>query len=118
MATASVQEAAAAVQRGESVIDVRTAGEYAGGHIPHAVFMPLATVPLRLSELDRRSAVYVVCESGARAFQACQFLDQHGYQAINVHGGMTAWRANGLPAESGMHDRAAPPSVTTALPEW
>ncbi|MBK9739826.1 MAG: rhodanese-like domain-containing protein [Actinobacteria bacterium] len=102
---ASVQEVAAAAQRGETVIDVRTSPEYAGGHITRSAFMPLATVPLRLSELDRHAPVYVVCESGARAFQACQFLDQHGYQAINVHGGMTAWRAQGLPVEAGMLDR-------------
>ncbi len=105
MATASASETAAAVQRGETVIDVRTAPEFAGGHIPHAHFMPLATVPLRLSELGRHSPVYVVCESGARAFQACQYLDQHGYQAIHVHGGMQAWRSTGLPVESGIRDR-------------
>ncbi len=105
MATASAHETAAAVQRGETVVDVRTAPEFSGGHIRHAVFMPLATVPLRLSELDRRSPVHVVCESGARAFQACQYLDQHGYQAIHVLGGMQAWRASGLPVESGIRDR-------------
>jgi len=91
--------------RGEMVIDVRTASEFASGHIPRAVFMPLVTVPLRLSELDRHAPVYVVCESGARAFQACQYLDQHGYHAINVHGGMTTWRALGLPVQSGTDDR-------------
>jgi rhodanese-related sulfurtransferase len=105
MVLASVQEAAAAAQRGDAVIDVRTAPEYEGGRIPRSTFMPLVTVPLRLSELDRHAPVYVVCESGARAFQACQFLEQHGYHAINVHGGMTAWRSAGLPLEAGMFDK-------------
>ena len=105
MATASIQEAAAAAQRGEMVIDVRTPAEHAAGHIPRSVLMPLMAVPLRLSELDRHAAVYVVCESGARAFQACQYLDQHGYRAFNVQGGMTAWRAQGLSVETGVRDR-------------
>jgi rhodanese-related sulfurtransferase len=106
METASPQEAAAASLRGETVIDVRTAPEFASGHVPRSVFMPLATVPLRLSELDRHAPVYVVCESGARAFQACQYLDQHGYHAVHVHGGMTTWRALGLPERTGSLDRA------------
>jgi rhodanese-related sulfurtransferase len=105
METASVQEVAAATLRGETVIDVRNADEYAAGHVPSAVFMPLPTVPLRLSELDRNGPLYVICESGSRAFQACQFLQQHGYQAINVHGGMTAYRSVGLPVEAGLRDR-------------
>ena len=102
MTTASPHEAAAAAQRGEQVLDVRTAPEFSSGHVQRATFMPLATVPLRLSELRRGTPVYVVCESGARAFQACQYLAQHGYTAINVHGGMVAWRAQGLPIESGL----------------
>jgi rhodanese-related sulfurtransferase len=105
METASVQEVAAATLRGETVVDVRNADEYAAGHVPNAVFMPLPTVPLRLSELDRNGPLYVICESGSRAFQACQFLQQHGYQAINVHGGMTAYRSVGLPVEAGLRDR-------------
>ncbi len=105
MHTATPREAAAAALRGETVIDVRTAPEYGAGRIPRSTFMPLVALPLRLSELDRRSPIYVVCESGARAFQACQFLDQHGYEAYNVQGGMTAWRAMGLPVEAGVLDR-------------
>jgi len=97
MDTASVQEAAAAAFRGETVIDVRTALEFGTGHIPHAVLMTLDTVPQRLAEIPRRHPVYVMCESGARAFQVCGYLDQHGYRSIHVRGGMAAWRAAGLP---------------------
>lgn len=62
---ASVAEVAAAANRGDLVPDVRTAEEYASGHVPGSTFMPLFAVPLRLSELDRRRDVHVVCESGA-----------------------------------------------------
>lgn len=105
METVSAQQAAAAALRGETVIDVRTANEYASGHIQRAVFMPLHTVPLRASELPRRAPVYVICESGSRAFQACQYLQQHGYRAMNVLGGMAAYRAAGLPVRSGSDHR-------------
>lgn len=98
--TTTALEVAAAVRRGDTVIDVRTIEEYTAGHVPGALFMPLHVVPLRLSEFSRRSPVYVVCESGARASQACQYLDQHGYQAVNLHDGMSAWRSAGLPIES------------------
>lgn len=101
METASVHEVAAAALRGELVIDVRNADEYSAGHVARSVFMPLAMVPLRTSELDRHTPVYVICESGARAFQACQYLQQHGYRPINVHGGMAAYRQAGLPLETG-----------------
>jgi rhodanese-related sulfurtransferase len=105
METATVQQAAAASLRGETVIDVRTSSEYAAGHLPHSIFMPLVTVPLRVNELSRRAPVYVVCESGSRAFQACQFLQQHGYRPINVVGGMAAYRAVGLPMRTASSQR-------------
>ena len=63
--------------------------------------MPLTTVPLRLSELVRTQPVYVVCESGARAFQAGQYLSQYGYQPVFMSGGMVAHRAAGLPVRVG-----------------
>lgn len=98
---ASVAEVAAAVSRGDLVLDVRTADEYGAGHVPGSTFMPLFAVPLRLSELDRRRDVYVVCESGARGQQASHYLDERGYSVRNLEGGMAAWRANGMPVRTG-----------------
>jgi rhodanese-related sulfurtransferase len=122
MDSVSVLDVVDVVRSGAIVIDVRNASEYAAGHIPGALFMPLPTVPLRLSELDRRAQVYVICESGARAFQACQFLQQQGFQPVNIEGAMTAWRAAGLPVERGKphldrSTRATPSSVAMIQPE-
>lgn len=99
---ASVADVAAARNRGDIVIDVRTADEYASGHIPGSTFMPLFAVPLRLSELDRRRDVYVVCESGARGQQASLYLYERGYTVRNLDGGMSAWRASGMQVRSGL----------------
>lgn len=103
---ASVIEVAAALSRGDAVIDVRTADEFASGHIPGARLMPLFAVPLRLSELDMRRDVFVVCESGARGQQASQYLDARGYTVRNLDGGMSAWRAGGMPVRSGLSSGA------------
>ena len=100
--TASVNEVAASIARGDTVIDVRTAGEYASGHIPGALFIPLFAIPLRLSELDRHQPVFVVCESDARAFQASQYLNERGYTVRNLEGGMSSWRSHGMTIRTGM----------------
>lgn len=101
MDTVTSREVAAAVARGDMVIDVRTAEEFDAGHIAGAHLMPLFAVPLHVASLSRRDPIYVVCESGARGAQACQYLEQHGYTAFNMQGGMSAWRSAGLPVRTG-----------------
>ena len=44
-----------------------------------------------VEELDNEQLHYVICKSGMRSACACQFLEEHGYKAINVQGGMTAF---------------------------
>lgn len=99
--TVAVREVAAANARGDVIIDVRTADEFAAGHIAGAQLVPLFAVPLHMSSFSRRRPIYVVCESGARGQQASQYLDQHGYDVRNMQGGMSAWRAAGLPVAQG-----------------
>jgi len=80
------------------VIDVREMNEIHAGTIPDAVAMPLATVPLRLSELDKNTPLVFVCRSGARSAQACAFLQQQGFDNVhNLRGGMFAWASAGQP---------------------
>lgn len=88
-----------ALDAGEtSIIDVRETYEFATGHVPGAVNIPMATIPVRLQELPA-SPVYVVCESGGRSAQVVMFLQRHGIEAVNVDGGTSAWRMSGLPIE-------------------
>lgn len=100
--SAQPEELAAALERGDAVIDVRTPEEFAAGHVPGALFLPLFSIPLRMSELNRNEPVYIVCESGGRSMQAGQYLHEHGYQVINLMGGMAGWRAQGRPVETGL----------------
>jgi rhodanese-related sulfurtransferase len=101
MRTASVTEAHEAVRGGDVLIDVRTHPEWTAGHVPGARFMPMVSVPMRLSELDARRPVYVICDSGARSFQVCQFLEGRGFDPVNVLGGMAQWRAMTMEMETG-----------------
>ena len=82
---------------GALLLDVREPHEWAAGHAPDAVHVPLQQVPARLDELPRDRPVDVVCHLGGRSAQATAFLRAHGVDARNVEGGMDAWERAGLP---------------------
>ncbi len=82
------------------IIDVREMREIAQGTIPSAKPIPLATLPARMDELDRERRLVIICRSGARSAQACQFLQQQGYDKVyNLRGGMIGWAHESLPIE-------------------
>lgn len=92
---------AAKLPEGVPVIDVRTPGEYAGGHVPGAVNVPLgfAVTDPALSALDKSQPVYVICQSGGRSARASDQLAAAGFHAVNVEGGTGAWIAAGHEVE-------------------
>lgn len=80
------------------LIDVRNDAEVARGKIPGALHIPLHTLPLRLSEIDKNKTVVFCCQMGGRSAQACQFAVAQGYGKVyNLQGGMNAWLAAGQP---------------------
>ncbi|MEU7383168.1 MULTISPECIES: rhodanese-like domain-containing protein [unclassified Streptomyces] len=81
-----------------TVIDVRTPGEYASGHLPGALNVPLDRVGQALPEIRHaaeRREVLVVCASGARSAKACVYLARQGVAAATLTGGTGAWAAAG-----------------------
>lgn len=88
-----------------SVLDVREPGEWAAGHVPGAVHIPLGELPAR-TDLVPSGQVLVVCHVGARSARATAFLRQRGVEAHNLGGGMAAWEANGRPLVSETGDPA------------
>ncbi|MGQ4416698.1 rhodanese-like domain-containing protein [Streptomyces sp. SAS_269] len=81
-----------------TVIDVRTPGEYAGGHIPGALNIPLDQLGRALPEIRaaaERGEVLVVCASGARSENACRTLAENGVHTASLAGGTGAWAAQG-----------------------
>lgn len=78
-----------------ALVDVREPHEWAAGHAPGAVHVPLAELhPDRLPAAER---LLCICRSGARSSRAVVALRSAGYDAVNVDGGMNAWHARGLP---------------------
>lgn len=80
------------------IIDVRTPGEFAGGHLPGALNIPLDRVQRALPDIRHaaeRGDVLVVCASGARSENACRVLAENGVTAATLSGGTGAWAADG-----------------------
>lgn len=74
------------------VLDVRTAEEYQGGHIPNATLIPLQELENRMKELDPSATYLVVCRSGNRSAQASEILTTNSFKSIyNMTGGMNTW---------------------------
>lgn len=80
-------------ETGYLIVDVRTPQEYAEGHIPHAINVPLDTIgtnpPAELP--DKAQMIFVYCRSGARSMTASNKLAQMGYTGIIEMGGIKDW---------------------------
>ncbi|HKV92828.1 MAG TPA: rhodanese-like domain-containing protein [Candidatus Angelobacter sp.] len=88
------------------LIDVRSPSEYATGHIPGAVNMPMEQVPSRLPDLEGEDAIVLVCQSGHRARMVAGLLEPSGKLLSILEGGTSAWLEAGLPV------------VTTSVTRW
>ncbi|GAA4478863.1 rhodanese-like domain-containing protein [Enteractinococcus fodinae] len=73
------------------ILDVRDPYEFDAGHIPGALNIPLDQLPLRIDELDPDTDYFVICRTGGRSARATQYMEMHGYSAVNVAGGCGAW---------------------------
>jgi rhodanese-related sulfurtransferase len=96
----SSNEAIALHNKGALVLDVRSAEEFASGHIVEARNIVLDKLADNLDAIKkyRDKAVIVCCESGARSSQATRLLKAQGYQNVySLSGGLAAWRQDNLP---------------------
>ncbi len=83
------------------VLDVRQRDEYRSGHIAGAKLIPLNELGGRLKELPQNREIVCVCASGNRSSSATRMLTKAGYQAVNMKGGMSAWRRENLAVKKG-----------------
>ena len=79
------------------LVDVRSASEFATGHIPGAMHMPLEQIESRVADLDAKLPIILVCKSGPRARMAATLLKPCRPEAKVLEGGTDAWRNAGLP---------------------
>lgn len=81
-------------------LDVRTEGEFADGHVPGAINIPVQVLADRLAEVPKNKRIYVYCRSGKRSTAASKILAQAGFtQVENVKASMNGWSAANYPIE-------------------
>jgi rhodanese-related sulfurtransferase len=91
------------IQKGEKVtlIDVRTPDEFTQEHIEGAILIPLQTLDKNLGLIAnvKNQKIIVYCHSGSRSVAASRLLADNGFTPLNVKGGITEWKAQGLPTQ-------------------
>ncbi|CAM3086781.1 rhodanese-like domain-containing protein [Paracoccus nototheniae] len=107
----SPADAARAARQGDLVLDLREPAELeTDGRVPGALHVPrgiletradatAATAVPQLTNMRGMGRVHVLCAAGGRAALAADTLRTMGYDADLIEGGLTAWKANGLPVE-------------------
>lgn len=96
----SSQIAVQLINKGATIIDVRPAEAYAGGHIVNAKNMPLNTLVGNSDPINKKKdkLLLTVCDTGAEARRAANVLRKVGYgSAFSLKGGLAAWRGDNLP---------------------
>jgi rhodanese-related sulfurtransferase len=81
------------------LIDVRTPGEYAAGHIAGSVNIPVEELAGRLDEVPQGTPIVVYCRSGNRSATASRILVDAGYSNVYDLGGIIAWQSAGYPLQ-------------------
>ena len=87
--------AASVADRQPVLLDVRENWELQTASVSseglHFVHMPMQSIPARLDELDKARPIACLCHHGSRSMQVAAFLAQHGFEVVNVAGGIHAW---------------------------
>lgn len=98
----SVQDAHVILKQGTVAepflfLDVRSPGEFGGGHVPGAKNIPIQVLADRLAEVPKEVKVFVYCESGVRSTKATKLLVEAGFtNIVNMKASMRGWRNAGF----------------------
>jgi hydroxyacylglutathione hydrolase len=91
-----------AIESGALVIDVRERSEFAGGHLPGAMNLPLGEIDARARDVPRGVPLVAYCGHGERASSAASLLERAGRGPLRtLPGGAGAWKSAGYPVEHG-----------------
>ncbi len=99
MSTTNVAEIKQRHEQGEALqlIDVRSPSEFEAGHLPGAINIPMDQIRGRLTDVDVRRPIILVCHSGRRAAITAEMLKPLGHDVLVLEGGTVAWRRAGHP---------------------
>lgn len=91
------REAHRRISGGEAgVLDVRSRGEFAAGHVKGAQHVPFIQLPARIGDLDRGRPLVVYCRGGNRSARACAYLRRRGFSVANLRGGYWPYAGRGF----------------------
>ena len=81
-------------KEGVQIVDVRTATEYADGHIPNAVNIDVysANFAEQIAKLDKEQKVAIYCRSGRRSKSAAEQAVKLGFKVVELDGGVLSWQ--------------------------
>ena len=81
-------------KEGVQIVDVRTAAEYAEGHIPNAVNIDVYSSDFadKIAKLDKDRTVAIYCRSGRRSKSAAEQAVKRGFKVVELDGGVLSWR--------------------------
>ena len=88
-----------AVHPAPLILDVRTPAEFAAGHVPGAVLIPVDQLAARVGELGAPREIVVYCRTGHRSGLAEPVLEKSGFRVHQLAGSWQAWEAAGMPEE-------------------
>ncbi len=74
------------IKEGAYIVDVRSAGEFSGGHAKGSVNIPLDQLPRQISKFKNKKTIIVCCKSGGRSRQAKALLEKNGITNV-INGG-------------------------------
>ena len=81
------------VSNGATLVDVRSPGEFAGGHLPGARNIPVGDLSARAADrIPKDRPVVVYCASGVRSARAASILKAAGYAGVHDLGGLHRWK--------------------------
>ena len=84
------------------LLDVRTAKEYAEGHLANARqldYLNTEAFDAGIKQLDKSRTYYIYCRSGRRSHGACQKMKKQGFKVYDMEGGILNWTKLGMPVE-------------------
>ena len=74
-----------------SLVDVREKEERVMASIKGSIHVPMMAIPHQLELFNKDEPIYLFCHSGVRSAQACLYLEQQGFDSVNIIGGIHAW---------------------------
>ena len=74
-----------------TLLDVREQWEFETCQISNSILIPMGTIPDNLDQLSNEQPIVVICHHGIRSLKVATFLEHHGFDTINLSGGVAAW---------------------------